>query len=304
VEDSLIETLFPDFVIPIARLFKRGYLPDQVTIEPEQHHCSTVALRADNGQVFFGRNFDWHHDACLILRAHDPHGLASVSVLDLKYLNCDRDDLDQTTLLQRIPLLFAPYYLMDGMNRHGVAVSDMSADAQPPEVPGKPAIILSTLMRLILDRAKTADEAVALVQAFNVHFVDTHEHLMIADAAGQFRVIEFIDGETRITPGVRSWQVCTNHLLWQKNEEENDQFCSRYRTGSDLAEASAGAADFDDALRITKSMSVEGFTMWSSGYNLTTGDIRIRYKGHEQPEYRDQLPMLSRPSVPLTRSAL
>ncbi len=291
IQDSLIETLFPDFVAPMAKGIKRRYLPDDITTEPVTHHCSTVALRSNNGEVFFGRNFDWHHDACLILRVHDRQGVASLSVLDLKYLNLDRTDLDQTSLFERVPLLFAPYYLMDGMNRYGVAVADMSVEAQPPNEPGKPTIILSTLMRLMLDRAKTADEAVAMVNEFNIHFVDTREHLMIADATGQFRVIEFINGKTVVTKPAHSWQISTNHLLADQSEADNDQQCSRYRTGSDLAESLGDAVTIDDAVRVTKSMSVEGFTMWSSIFNLTTGEASIRYKGHDV-EYRDQLKMI------------
>jgi len=148
VQDSFIRTLFPDFFLPIISRFKRAYLPAETkTIDPSAHHCSTLAIRSQNGHVYFGRNFDWHHDACLILRVHDANGAASISVLDLAYLNLNRADLDQTSLFQRVPLLFAPYYLMDGMNRHGVAVADMSVEAQPPRDPAKPAIILSTLMR-------------------------------------------------------------------------------------------------------------------------------------------------------------
>jgi hypothetical protein len=290
VQDSLIGTLFPNFVVPIASRFKRAYIPAETkTIEAGGHHCSTMAIRSQNGHVYFGRNFDWHHDACLILRVHDAQGVASICVLDLAYLNLNRSDLDQTSLVQRIPLLFAPYYLMDGMNRYGVAVADMSVDAQPPVDPGKPAIISSTLMRLILDRARDADEAVKLVQEFNVHFVDVQEHLMVADASGRFRVIEFIDGKTVVTSPQGAWQVCTNHILAGKSERENDESCARYCTGSDLAESLGGAVDFAAALRITKAMSVDGYTMWSSMYDLTSHEACIRYKAQGHNDYRDSI---------------
>ncbi|MFN9916232.1 MAG: hypothetical protein ACK53L_26825, partial [Pirellulaceae bacterium] len=128
IEDSLIRTLLPDFLVPLARSRKRGFIANKLeTVELPDHHCSTLAIRSSTGEVFFGRNFDWHHDAFLILRTHDRHGLSSISVLDLAYLQLDRPDLEQTNLRQRIPLLFAPYYLMDGINRHGLAIADMSA---------------------------------------------------------------------------------------------------------------------------------------------------------------------------------
>jgi hypothetical protein len=290
IEDSLVSTLFPDFVLPIVARVKRAYLPVETrTIESGGQHCSTVAIRSKDGNVFFGRNFDWHHDACLILRVHDGLGVASISVLDLAYLNLDRHDLDQTSLLQRIPLLFAPYYLMDGMNRYGVAVADMSADAQPPRDSAKPAIIQPTLMRLILDRAKDADEGVNLVREFNVHFVDVPEHLMVADASGRFRVIEYVDGEVVVTSSERPWQVCTNHILSGKSERQNDDACARYRAGSNLAASLRGDIDQAAALRITRGMSVDGLTMWSSVYDLTSRRVCLLYKALRSNEYRDAI---------------
>jgi hypothetical protein len=293
IEDSLIETLFPDFIKPIATRIKRSYVPKQTTTTTSgAHHCSTLAIRANDGSVFFGRNFDWHHDAYLILRVHDGRGVASISVLDLAYLNLNRPDLDQTSLFQRIPLLFAPYYLMDGMNRHGVAVADMAAEARPPVVPDKPAIIQPTLMRLILDRAKDADEAVNLVREFNVHFVDVPEHLMIADASGRFRVIEYINGKTGVTSPDRPWMICTNHILAGKSETENDASCPRYRLGSDMAEDLEGRVDFAGSIRITKAMAVDGLTMWSSIYDLTSGKACIHYQADPRNEHYDAMKVL------------
>jgi hypothetical protein len=299
VDDSLIETLFPDLIVPIVRWIKSAYLPQSVrTIDPTGHHCSTVALRSEGGGVFFGRNFDWHHDACLIVRTHDGQGTASISVLDLAYLNLNRADLDQSSLITRLPLLFAPYYLMDGMNRHGVAVADLSAKAVPPREKGKPDIILATLMRFILDEAKDVDDAVSLVQQFNVYFVDTQEHLMVADSSGRSRVIEFIDGEVRVTSTSNPWQVCTNHILWNLSEDQNDEVCSRYRTGSDLAEGLGHAVDHGDAVRIARNMSVPGFTMWTSVYSLSSLQAHIMYRTDESHAYRDTLDKFAGKALP------
>ncbi|MGO9108781.1 MAG: carcinine hydrolase/isopenicillin-N N-acyltransferase family protein [Thermoguttaceae bacterium] len=295
IEDSCITTLFPDFIQPIATRMKRAYLPNQIKVVEESHgHCSTVALRSQNGNVFFGRNLDFANDACLILRIHDQNGLASISVIDLAYLNLNRADLDQTGLLTRLPLLFAPYYAMDGVNRYGVAVSDMSVHpAEPPVNPNHPAIILSTLERLILDYAHNADKAVDLVRAFNVHFVVTPEHLMVADASGRSRIIEFIDGNIRVTPAEGPWQICTNDIVWRKSELERTNSCSRYRTGSEAAKKLGGVVGYADARRVARSMSVANWTMWTSVYNLTTGEAHVLYKSGLDTEYCDAIPLVS-----------
>jgi hypothetical protein len=134
IEDSCLQTFFPDFVLPIARRLKRMYMPQEITItDLVQHYCSTVAIRSGDGAVFFGRNYDYSNDACLILRIHDRHGIASVAIIDLAFLNLNRRNLDRTSLFERVPLLFAPYYVMDGMNRHGLAVSIMRNPRSRPE---------------------------------------------------------------------------------------------------------------------------------------------------------------------------
>lgn len=292
IEDSCIRTLLPDLLVPIVTRIKRVYVPTELnTVDGRGHHCSTVALSSQSGHVFFGRNFDWPHDACLILRVHDRDGLGSIAVLDLAYLNLNRADLDQTHLIERLPLLFAPYYMMDGMNRHGVAISGMSlGEVDAPRDPGRPDIIEATLMRIILDYAKDADGAVDLIRTFNVHFVDTEGHLMVADASGHSRIIEFIDGEIKVTPSIGLWQVCTNDIAWNRTEQERDDDCQRYRTGSDMADQLHGLVDHSEAVRVARSMAVEGFTMWTSVYNLTSGDARILYKSNPETEYRDAIP--------------
>ncbi len=296
LEESYITTLFPE---PLASAFsgmKRVYVPNEIKILEESNnekngHCSTVVLRSTDGNVFFGRNLDFHNDACLILRVHDRKGVASISVIDLAYLNLNRADLDKTSLLERAPLLFAPYYVMDGVNRYGVAVSNMSVDtAKAPLDAKRPHIVQSTLERLILDYARDADAAVELVRAFNVHFVVAREHLMVADASGRSRIIEFIDGSLRVTPGEGPWQICTNDIVWKKTEAERASSCRRYRAGSDEARKLGGNVDYAAARRVARTMSVANFTMWTSVYNLKTGEAHILYKSNPDVEYSDKVP--------------
>ena len=171
---------------------------------------------------------------------------------------------------------------------------NMSVDhAKPPVNPKHPAITQSTLERVILDYAKDADEAVELIRAFNVYFAVVPEYLMVADASGRSRVIEFIGGEIRVTPAEGPWQICTNDIVWNKSELERANSCSRYRTGSDAAEKLRGVVDYADARRVARSMSVANRTMWTSIYNLTTREAHVIYKSSLDVEYRDTIPFVS-----------
>jgi hypothetical protein len=291
VEDGLIDVFFPDVIASIGKRVKGYYLDNSVaTIPPNVDRCSTIVSRLPGGHVFFGRNFDWMHDACLIVRMHDESGLTSIAVIDLHYLNLDRNDLDETNLIQRIPLLFAPYYLQDGMNRHGVAVADMSVDGvTAPFDAGKPDILHATAMRLVLDDAKNIDEAIDIFKRYNVHFGATTCHFMVADATGKSAVVEFIDGKVAVTHSKVNWQVCTNHQIYGTSEEDCDKTCDRYRHASgELTKLSANAG-MEDVTRIMRSISKKDWTMWSSAYDLSGRRLRFAYRGYFDKPYDDSL---------------
>jgi len=59
-----------------------------------------------------------------------------------------------------------------------------------------------------------------------------------------------------------------------------------------LAESLQGAADYADAVRIARSMSAPGYTMWTSVYNLTSREARVLYRTGDSEEYRDALDVL------------
>ncbi|MFO0905062.1 MAG: carcinine hydrolase/isopenicillin-N N-acyltransferase family protein [Pirellulales bacterium] len=301
LEGTYIRAFFPRWLQPVVERVKRAYVPRPIQTLPTAapaHHCSTLAIQTSAGS-FFARNFDYGNDACLIVRIHDDEGIASIAVIDLQYLNLNRPDLDETYLWERLPLLFAPYYVMDGVNRHGVAVADMSVpDAAPPAAATKPAMTQSTLMRLILDEARTVDEALELAQSYQIHFVQHPEHLMIADADGRSCVVEWVAGQLQATRSDRPWQVCTNHVVWSRTEAQNDAACERYRIGSAAADEAAGpAADsrlaaklqLDDVQRLVQRMSVEGWTMWTSVYDLKRRELRVLYRSRETSSYEDRL---------------
>jgi hypothetical protein len=294
VANTLIDVFFPDLLVPVAAWAKGKYLVEEIkAVKTAVERCSTIAVRTPKGRMFFGRNFDWLHDACLILRIHDDRGVASIAVLDIHYLNLNRDDLDATNLIERFPLLFAPYYLQDGMNRYGVAVADMSVGGvEAPFDAAKPNLAHATAMRLILDYAKTTDEAIDLIKQYNIHFIDTTCHLMIADAAGKSAVLEFFDGELKVTPTYESWQVCTNHRIAGSDELANDQCCPRYCLASDQLARLNAEAGADDVMNIMASVSKENWTMWTSTYDLSNRELRLAHRRRYDAPFVGRLELL------------
>jgi penicillin V acylase-like amidase (Ntn superfamily) len=159
----------------------------------------------------------------------------------------------------------------------------------PPYDATRPNILHSTAMRLILDYATNVDEAVEILNQYNVHFVAETCHFMIADASGKSVVVEFIDGETKVTPAKDTWQVCTNDQIYGASEEDCDTNCERYRTASDALAKTSEAAGVDAIMRVMESVSKEDWTMWSSVYDLSSRKCRIAYRRHYDKPYDDSL---------------
>jgi hypothetical protein len=272
---------------------KKHYVPNSIRVGRDTpHHCSTVFVEGTGNSYFYGKNHDYEHDASLVLRIHDDTGIASISIIDLAYLNLNRDDLDQTNLFERIPLLFSPYFVLDGVNRHGLAVAVLSvADGDPPRMSGKPKITHATLMRVILDNARTTAEALSLIKEYDIYFDEISQHAFICDATGDSRIVEYWDREVRDKAANKGWQVCTNDKMVGHSDKEIDAQCGRYQKGSELAERFAGQATIQDANNAIRSMYGEGGTMWTSLFNLTTGEYSVTYRSSVDSPFRDQLIM-------------
>jgi predicted choloylglycine hydrolase len=289
IEGSLTRALLPDILLPIAEQISRHRKTRQYSDQPE-HSCSTVSFRADTGHVYFGRNFDWKHEPCLIVRVHGEEKMSSVAILDPYYLGLDSDQLADPSIADRLALLFAPYLVTDGMNEYGVAVSSMAARKSRSSYDAeKPTVVKSVLKRLILDHAHTTDQAVELMARYNVDFAGMPCHFMIADASGESVVIEFVDGETATVSSSEHWQVSTNHILTGKSESMRRKICWRYETAAGhLSENNAGIAA-NDIMEVMSSISMPDWTMWSSVYDLTTGEYRVAYRRQYDYVFRDRL---------------
>lgn len=291
VEDELIDAYFRAVVAVVAKRVRTSFVPETLEILPsDTEFCSTVAYRNEQGEMLVGRNLDWKHEHCLVLRIHRGGEIASQSVIDLAYLNMDNADLMGTWLWQRIPLLFAPYYVMDGMNSHGVVITAMSLnDSHPPRDPAKPDIMHATDMRLVLDDAKSTEEAIEIFESYNIHFVETPCHYVIADASGRSAVIEFLGGQMRVTDREDTWQVCTNSQIWEASEAERDEQCDRYRRASAMLEGYHGAVDVDQVMDVMDEVAVNDWTMWSTVYNLNTGEVLLTPRKGEDRNQRVRL---------------
>ena len=117
-------------------------------------------------------------------------GYASISSVNLDFVLKRGADLPADKLA-----VAAAYAPLDGMNQKGlcVAVNLLPDGMELMQSTGKPALTITTAIRLLLDQAATAEEALALLQSHDLcTTTGLTVHFLIADAAGRSVCAEFI----------------------------------------------------------------------------------------------------------------
>lgn len=161
--------------------------------------CSSFTARTPEGDVLFGRNYDFSKtNTCIVFTEANKGRHASISTVDLQFLGMDVDK-NVDSLMDRITCLAATYAPLDGINDAGVScgiymtyqggektvATDQNTD--------KPDFTSTTLLRLILDYADDVDEAVEIASAYDLHdSARTSYHYMVADASGRSVILEWV----------------------------------------------------------------------------------------------------------------
>ena len=253
--------------------------------------CSTLTVRNAAGEVLFGRNLDWARSSALILTDAPASGdYASVSTVNLEVMRyCGIGDL--SALTEEDFLRAALYFPLDGMNEKGFALSvnmikDAGARAQETS-PGKTPVNFTAAIRLLLNRAATVAEAVALLGDYDLCIPGGGQlfHLAMADRTGKSVVVEFIDGKTYVTdtPAVTNFYLTPNAVSGtDKYGIGTDQSVQRYETlMAKLAAAPRTRADTpclsaDDVRGALAAVAKSNFnvpgasTEWSIVFNLAS----------------------------------
>lgn len=84
---------------------------------------------------------------------------------------------------------------MDGMNEAGFAVSVLHLDGKPTQQASTGKKLTTTLaLRMMLDHAKTVDEALKILDGYDLWIADNdgNYHFYMADATGRYAIVEFV----------------------------------------------------------------------------------------------------------------
>ncbi len=252
--------------------------------------CTAFKAVTPDGDVIYARNFDYTFtdSGTIMLRTAPKRGYKSISMVSSSFVGISGGMLcDGGTDLSM--LVGAPYMQMDGMNEKGLAVSVLHLrhkGAQQSDA-GKHTVMTSVMMRMLLDRAATVDEAVSLLGDYNF-FADgvqkgkeewSNYHFFIADARGRSAVLEYImeggpDSDSRWVLNVIDDTAVTNYYLSEGWEKACGQD-SRYGKAKACLGESAGVMTEEEAMQLLQTVSQphrkkgDSHTQWSVVYNLS-----------------------------------
>jgi hypothetical protein len=264
--------------------------------------CTLFAALGDTQNRLYGRNFDWDYSPALLLFTQPPDGYPSVSMVDIAYLGFGgaraRTLLD-LPLLERRALLNAPFLPFDGMNAHGLAMAMAAVPSgQMRPDPYKETIGSLGVMRKILDHARTVDEAVTILQSYNIDMTGGPPlHYLIADSSGRAALVEFYQGEVIVLGNEKPWHVATNFLRSSVKGSATGQ-CWRYDTVSQRLGEAEGRVTMQEAGDLLARVSQPG-TQWSIVYGMSTGDVTVTMgKQYDRPSHRFHLDLVEPAVLP------
>lgn len=211
----------------------KGLIHLKVKSSQATPNCTSFQARRKDGEgYYFGRNYDYCKNPSLITVSRPKNGYASISGCDMSMFGYSLEKLPEK-FLSKVLCLAAIYVPMDGINEKGFCISIMAMpDMAATQNTGRHKVGTATIMRLMLDRCATVDEALELLSGLDMcHDTKsgTGYHYLVADANGDSAVIEFDmeDGwKTMVTrkSGDAEFFLVTNHLLAPKYyTEEPDE---------------------------------------------------------------------------------
>jgi len=245
--------------------------------------CTTFFINKD-GQLIFGRNYDWVTDAGMVCT--NLKGLSKTSMKT-------QDGETISWVSQYGSITFNQYgkeFPTGGMNEKGLVAELMWLDetVYPPS-DNRPAIGVLQWIQYQLDNCATIDEVIATDKKLRIASIGTAPlHYLIADANGNAATIEFLNGKMIAhKENQLSFAVLTNSVY----EESVKSYTERIYNSSNNSLQRFGIACekiqhlngntiakplIDYAFDILAEVAQGDHTKWSIVYDITNKSIQFR----------------------------
>lgn len=295
-----------DYDYQLDDIIKRGITDDQsmidailaealpllpVKIKAPKFGCTAFTLTDENGQTHMGRNYDFKRDTSAMLVYCTPkNGYKSVAFAAMDNVSANVPD---ENLKKKLASLTAPFICLDGMNEKGVSIAVLTLDSTPVHHDtGKPTIATTLAIRLVLDRAATTQEAVDLLQGYDMFASSGRDyHFYITDASGDGRAVEYdCDSPTRELVDTKIEAITNFYAIYKEKVLPNQKNGiyghgrERYDAVMEVLETQSPYTDATvwEALKASSQdpnpVDITSNTQWSINFNNTarTAAIALR----------------------------
>ena len=250
--------------------------------------CGAFVAQNANSDILFGRNMDCECAIPMLLRLNDNSTYRFLSLVNMAFLDWDESTYGLLEIDSKLTLATA-YSPSDGINEYGFAVAILTdVDATYPKQNDKITLFDMTLPRLLLSKAKSAEEAIHYTEKYNFFYDVAPLHYMVADASGHSAVIEFVDGRMVVTKTDKKYLVVTNFTLYG-NPTKTGFGKDRYENIQNTLKKQGGIISEEDALELLKSNVIPGDEQWSAVYNLTKKTLSVTFSGDYENVHRFKL---------------
>lgn len=250
--------------------------------------CSTISVENENGGYLFGRNFDWNTCNALIVQSMPQNGYSSISTVNTDFINMSGMKLN--ALPDNAQAIIAMYAPLDGMNEKGLAVSvNMIQDsATISQNTNKPDITTTTAIRLLLNKAANVDEALKLLEQYDMHAsMGFMTHLAIADSDGNSVVVEYINNEMRVieTPAVTNFYLAEDEKHGIGTAQSHERYDILMNALND--KPTMNTEDVRDALSSVSKGNFGEFesTEWSIVFDQSSGEVHYYHREKYDKRY-------------------
>ena len=269
----------------IIRVLLKG-LPIPIAYDVPSLACSTFAATTPDGQFLMGRNLDNQETDLAVVKTAPKDGYRSVSVVNLSFLGYN-ESYTPEKLKDRVVAMGAPYFPLDGINEKGFAVGVLQLMADPTDQnTEKPDVDTTLAIRILLDRAATVDEAIALLRQYDMHAsAGGCYHFQMADATGRSVVAEYVGDELRVVEKADGFLAATNFFLSDVPFEYEPQGMDRYEGMKETLTEKNSVLTAEEGMALLLKVALTGTapdeqgrsysTQWSSVYNLSEPSLTL-----------------------------
>lgn len=269
----------------LIRILLKG-LPIKIKYDVPTLACSTFVAQTPDGQYLFGRNLDNQETDLAVVRTAPKGSYRSVSVVNLSFLGYDKEHTP-AKLFDRIVAMGAPYFPLDGVNEKGLAVGVLQLQAPATDQNTDKIDVDTTLaIRILLDKAANVDEAITLLQQYDMHAsAGGCYHFQIADASGRSVVVEYIEDEMVVVEKDGNLLAATNFYLSDVPFEYEAQGLDRYEGMKETLTEKDCILTEDEGMQLLMKVALTGTapdekgrsysTQWSSIYNLSEPSLML-----------------------------